>query len=73
MDITYWKHANGYTIGQPGYVEPTQVTVKGRITPKPDEPGYYRITSPTFNPLGWTRIHWTNLITPDQIIGKGIC
>lgn len=72
MNIMFWKHANGYTIGQPGYIEPTQATVKGRISPKPDKLGYYRITSKEVTPWGWTRIHWTDLIAPEQIIGKGI-
>ena len=69
--ITYQTHSGGWAAGQRHYTPPTIVTIKGHISKKPDKLGYYDVRS---NDLRWghTRIFYTDLIKPAQIIGKGI-
>ena len=71
QDITFLKYVNGYASGQKGYVEPTEVTVRGRISKRPtSNGGYFTIKSPELL-TGQTTIIYTDIVSPAPIIGKG--
>mgnify|MGYP001616455787 CR=1 FL=1 len=67
------KHESNWTIGQPGYVMPTQIEINGRLSEKADKIGFYTIKIPIETPNKTTRqdairtirIHWTELLEND--------